>query len=55
MGMKPKIRRLEDLIVWPESRKLNENLFKALVDSKMYFLKDHLLKTSLTTSSNIAE
>jgi four helix bundle protein len=48
-------RRFEDLDVWKEAARLSVEIYKALKVVKDFSFRDHLLKTSLSISSNIAE
>lgn len=45
----------EDLEVWKKSSNLAVSLFKILKDDKNYALKDQILRSAISISSNIAE
>lgn len=45
----------EDLKVWQKAKALFIDLYPLIKDSKEYFLKDQLLRASLSISNNIAE
>jgi four helix bundle protein len=48
-------RRFEDLDVWKEAAGLSVEIYRTLRDLKDFSFRDHLSKTSLSISSNIAE
>jgi four helix bundle protein len=49
------IRKFEEIESWKLSRELNLQLFRILDSSKMYFLKDQILRASISIMNNIAE
>ena len=45
----------ENLDVWKKACRLNVDLWKLLVDSKEYWIRDQMLRSALSIPSNIAE
>lgn len=49
------VTKFEDLLVWKESIRLSIDLINGLKDSKMYGLKDQMVRSAISVPSNIAE
>ena len=49
------ITKFEEIESWKLSKELNLELFRIFENSKMYFLKDQLLRASISIMNNIAE
>lgn len=50
-----KIDTFEEILVWQRAIKLFSDIYVQVVDSKLYFFKDQLLRSALSISNNIAE
>ena len=49
------IKRFEDLRVWREALELNKKIYRLFSLSKEYWLRNQILRSSLSVHSNIAE
>ena len=49
------ITKFEEIESWKLSKELNLELFRLFENSKMYFLKDQILRASISIMNNIAE
>ena len=49
------ISKFEDIESWKLSKELNLELFRIFENSKMYSLKDQILRASISIMNNIAE
>ena len=49
------INHFTDLIVWQKSRVLFSDIYAFMKDSKEFFLRDQILRATLSISNNIAE
>ena len=54
-GKLNKIQKFEDLIVWKESVRLSDNIYKSLKNCKDFGLRDKNQRSSVSISSNISE
>ncbi len=50
-----KIEHFTDLIVWQKSRLLFKEVHELMKNSKEYYLRDQILRATLSISNNIAE
>lgn len=50
-----KIKTFEEILVWQKSTELFSCVYREVSDSKLYFLRDQLLRAVLSISNNIAE
>lgn len=53
--MAKRITEFEEIIAWQKSRELYLLLYKVFSRSKDYFMKDQILRATLSISNNIAE
>jgi hypothetical protein len=54
-GKLNKIQKFEDLIVWKESVRLSDNIYKSLKNCKDFGLRDKNQRSSVSIPSNISE
>ncbi len=50
-----KIEHFTDLVVWQKSRQLFKEVYELMRNSKEYYLRDQILRATLSISNNIAE
>ncbi|MGB0429115.1 MAG: four helix bundle protein [Bacteroidia bacterium] len=49
------IKSFEDLTVWQDGKEIIKQVYPILKDSTEYWLKDQILRASLSITNNIAE